>query len=393
MPNLYRTITKYYLLVSILFFSCNKDFEQQPVNQKEGSGLKTSARQPNIILFLGDDMGYEIPQFTGGRSYETPALNFMAYNGKQFTDFYSHPDGFPSRLAMMTGKYSFRNYINWGILPPQEKTIGNLLEDAGYATCFVGKWQMEGGDQGIRKAGFQKYLVFLPDDKDLPGDDQRFRRYKSPYLYSNGSYLPVSATKNKYSEDMFFDYATNFLESNKDKPFCIIFSHNLVGRPFVPTPDDPDYAAWNPNDDVRRENKKYFPGMVAYMDKIIGKMIEKVNMEGVAKRTLIMFTADNATTKVITTSYDSIISTPNGDIRKETIVRGGKNNVNKSGIHVPFVVYWPGTVQPQDRDSSIINFTDFMPTFADLANVPSPQNYGELDGKTFYDDLRGVNGA
>src|SRR4029453_9621619 len=109
------------------------------------------------------------------------------------------------------------------------------------------------------------------------------RRYKNPYLYQNGQYLSDSAVKGKYSEDMMFDYASDFIDSNITKPFFLVYSNNLVQKPWSPTPDNPDYATWDPAvDDVARANKKYFPDMVAYMDKIIGKLINKIQTDGLA---------------------------------------------------------------------------------------------------------------
>ena len=135
----------------------------------------------------------------------------MAANGIQFTNFFSHPDGPPSRLALMTGKYNYRNWVKFGLLADTSKTIANMLQDAGYQTCYVGKWQFDGGDASIKEHGFQYYRVFQPYNiKDNNGLDQYHRRYKSPYLYENGAYLPDSAVENKYSEDMFYKYACNF---------------------------------------------------------------------------------------------------------------------------------------------------------------------------------------
>src|SRR5581483_9184818 len=174
-----------------------------------------------------------------------PNLDFLAANGVQFTQCYNHPDGSPSRVAILTGKYNFRNYVKWGYLPPSEKTFGNMLHDAGYATCWVGKWQLQGGDTRIRSAGFDNYIVFLPE-----GSGQRENRYKDPHLYTNGAYLPDSATAGKYSEDMFYDYIGSFIDSNKSRPFFAMYATLLPAQPWVPAPDDPEVATWTTHDDT-----------------------------------------------------------------------------------------------------------------------------------------------
>ncbi|MEO8117305.1 MAG: sulfatase-like hydrolase/transferase, partial [Bacteroidota bacterium] len=370
------------LFIFAVFTSCKKDFknlDDQLVNEKSNSitGRFADKSKPNIIMIIVDDMGYEIPTFTGGQSYNTPNLDFMAKRGIQFTQAYCHPDGFPSRLAAMTGKYNFRNYITWGILPPGEKTIGNMLQDAGYATCFVGKWQNEGGDQRIHDAGFQSYLAFLPYN-DRPLDDLK-HRYKSPILYENGAYLHDSVTHGKYSEDLNVEYLNSFIDSNTTRPFFAIYSMPLVQRPWSPTPDDPEFAAWDP--DTSPEDIKFFPSMVTYMDKKIGEILTNLFDEGIRGKTLVIVTTDNGTHRSIHMIY-------NGEPRN-----GQKNKTTLWGIRIPLVAMWPARVAKGQVSNTLIDFTDFLPTLADVAGIPAPSDYGILDGVSFYDNMRGIPGT
>ncbi len=375
MKNRFKNITLivFSILMVPLVFSWNH------IDNRESDAEVDSTSPPNIILIVGDDVGYEIPNFTGGKSYSTPALNYMAANGMQFTNFYSHPDGSPSRLALYTGKYNFRNYERWGLLSPGEKTIGNMLKDAGYATCFVGKWQLDGGDTSIRNAGFDNYRVFLPYAPGITGESQLNNRYKNPRLYENGNYLSNAAVKDKYSEDLFLEYARNFISANKTKPFFLIYSCNLVGKPFVPTPDDPEYTTWNSNNDLTAQDSKYFPGMVNYMDKMIMNLLLKVKSSKVSDNTVIMYLADNATPKNISSKFY------NG--QKVVKVNGGKNKTTKEGTQTPFVCMWPGKVLPKSIDTTLVDFTDVLPTLASIAGIATPTNYGTLDGISFYDNL------
>ncbi len=364
-------------IISISFFPLL--FSWNPVSINEDEKEIDSTRPPNIILIVGDDVGYEIPNFTGGKSYSTPALNYMAANGMRFTNFYSHPDGSPSRLALYTGKYNFRNYERWGLLSPGEKTIGNMLKDAGYATCFVGKWQLDGGDSSIRQAGFDNYRVFLPYSPGITGESQLNNRYKNPKLYQDGNYMSNAVVNGKYSEDLFLEYATSFITTNKNQPFFLIYSHNLVGKPFVPSPDDADYATWNSSNDIVGQDTKYFPGMVNYMDKMIMSILQKVKTTKISNNTVIMYLADNATPKNISSKYY------NG--QKIVKVNGAKNRTTKEGTQTPFVCMWPGKVLPNSVDTTLVDFTDMLPTLAGIAGVSTPTNYGILDGISFYDNL------
>jgi arylsulfatase A-like enzyme len=194
----------------ILFSSCKKSVSSN-----------NNAEKLNIVLILGDDVGYEVFTCNGGQSYVTTAVDNLALQGMRFTQCHVCPNCSPTRVEMLTGKYNFRNYIGWGNLDRSQKTIANMLHDAGYATCVAGKWQLNGGDESIHAFGFDKYLVFEPfyvDDEAI----ENLYRYKNPRLYENGDYLPSSATDGKYADDMFADYISNFIDSNASHPSLFI---------------------------------------------------------------------------------------------------------------------------------------------------------------------------
>lgn len=370
------------LLLAVFFLSsCKKEINNQAssLNAPASSDLATGSTKPNIILIIGDDIGREIPTYNGGQSYSTPNLDFMAANGMQFPYFFSHPDGPPSRLALVTGRYNYRNWVDFGELPASQKSFANMLhDDAGYSTCFVGKWQFDGGDSNITHHGFDKYRVFMPFEPDNNnGHDQFYHRYKNPYLYEAARYLTDQEVAGKYSEDMFYNYASNFIDSNKTKPFLLVYSHSLVQKPWVPTPDDPAYATWNPDvDDNTKYDRAYFPSMVAYMDKTIGKLITKVQTAGISNNTIIMFISDNATNKSIASQY------------KGRTVTGSKDSTTFNAINVPFLIYARGRVAAGAVDTSLVDMTDFFPTFAALANIKNLTAYLPLDGTTFSDNMQ-----
>jgi len=363
----------------VIFTGCKKDFTEHEMEaSSETSSNLIQTSKTNIIIFIADDFGYELPTFTGGESYSTPNLDFMAANGAQFTQAYSHPDGYPSRLALYTGKYNFRNYTLWGHLPTSEKTIGNMLHDAGYATCFVGKWQCDGGDASIRGAGFDSYRVFQPFARE---GNVYLRSYKNPNLYENGNYLPASMTNGKYAEDMYVDYVSKFIDANAAKPFFIIFANNLPRIPWCPTPDDPEFASFNPDTLSPRGDKSFYPSMIKYLDKTIGKVITKVKSKGLANNTVIMFLGDDATNRGILSINDG------------AKFRGGKNFTSKKGTQNPLVAYWPGGIASPGREvNALIDYTDFLPTLANIAGIPKPTTYGTLDGVSFYDNLKHTTG-
>lgn len=363
----------------ICFASCRKEFDKKHIDVSLNNSIIAAAIQPNIILIIGDDVGFEIPTYSGGESYETPNLDFMANNGMYFTNCFAMPDGPPARIELMTGKYSCRNFVEARHLEAEDKTIGNMMQDAGYATAYVGKWHLDGGDSSIKSHGFNNYLVFMPFNPQETGYDQWYRRYKNPLLYQNAAYLPDSVVEGKYSEDMYVDYINNFIDTNKYHPFFLIYSCNLIQHPWSPSPDDPDFATWDASAGERdREDYKYFPGMVKYMDKSIGKVLSKINEAGISDHTVIMFISDNGSVKSVSSIY------------KGEVVKGDKLGTSRRAINVPLAVYGPGLVLPGKSDTSIIDMTDFLNTFAGIAKIPVPAGWGQLDGKTFYDNLKGT---
>ncbi len=370
------------LLFSLLMTgACNKDLKEisEPETAGDKSGLLSLKKSKlNIILFLGDDIGYEVPTYAGGKSYSTPNLDFLAANGVFFKHAYSHPDGYPSRLALFTGKYNFRNYTYWGHFPRGEKSYSNMLHDAGYKTCYVGRWVMGDGDAGIKRQGYDAYSCFQADN----GDDKSEGRYKDPSIYENGAYLPDSETKGKYSEDIFSDYLCNFIDSNKNNTFYATYAFNEAAAPYVPSPDDPDFATWNTKNENRHDDPKYYPGMIAYMDKMVGKIMAKLKADGLDKNTVIMWIADNATQQRITSIWG-----PNN-----IAISGQKTETNIWGTLDPLIAYCPGLISPKVDDQTLIDYTDFLPTMADIAGIPKPTTYGKLDGISFYDNLMNKTG-
>lgn len=368
-------ITTAVILLMVIFENCKKDFATTINTGTENTGALARTK-PNIIFIVGDDIGYEIPAIDGGKSYSTPNIDKLAQDGIRFTQCRSAALCSPSRFMLLTGKYNFRNYTTWGIMDTSQRTIGNMLKDAGYATCYAGKWQLDGGDKSIRKFGFDRYSVWLPF-KICP-EEAEGSRYKSAKIYQDGGYLPQSFTDNKYSEDMLNDYVLHFMDSNKTKPFFIYYSMILCHKAFSPTPDDPEYASWVPDPTI--SDTAFYPSMVKYMDKKIGLVVDKVKSLGIDDNTVIFYIGDNGTPKNITSLF------------KNKSITGAKGTTVEYGIHVPLICKWPGKIAPGTINGSLIDFTDFLPTLAGVANISVP-SYGVLDGTSFYPQLKGRTGT
>jgi arylsulfatase A len=369
----YRNSSSAIRFLSIIFLAffvsagCKKETrELNHANSK--NDIQANQSLPNIVLILADDIGYEVPSYTGGQSYQTPNIDRLAQSSMQFTQCETAPNCSPSRVMLLTGKYNFRNYIDWGILDTSQYTIANLLRRAGYSTCVAGKWQLDGGDASLKRFGFEKYRVFLPFN--INENDENWYRYKNPHLYENGKFLADNLTNGKYADDMFVNYISKFIDSNLDRPFFVYYPMSLCHYPFCPTPDDPEYSNWTP--ESHKSDTIFFPSMVKYMDKKVGQLVNRIQEKGLISNTIIFFLGDNGTPKQITSLFNN------------KIIQGGKGKTYTYGTHVPFIVRWDTQIAGGTVNKNIINLPDFMSTLADIAGIQIPGKAGTIDGISFY---------
>ena len=336
-------------------------------------------RNPNVILIMADDIGYEGLGINGSLSYNTPNLDALASNGVNFTNAIANPLCTPSRVKIMTGKYNYKNYDYFTHLNSSEKTFGNLFKENGYETAIVGKWQLNGLkiseiDQSIKedntrpyKFGFDEYCLWqLTKTKDFG------ERFANPLIEQNGKFL--DRNKDLYGPDIVSDYAIDFIQRNKEKPFFLYYPMLLAHDPFVPTPDSDE---WN-NPDLRyKKNNIFFKDMVEYMDKIVGKIIQEIKAQGLEDNTLIIFLGDNGTNRTLVTK------TVNGD------VKGAKGNTITHGVHVPMIASWPTKIKKPIIYDGVVDLTDFYATFSDILNVSN-----DSDGKSlthiFYGNKKNI---
>jgi arylsulfatase A len=369
--------------------SCHKTFDHEAQMtstsiQSDVSGANQN--RPNVIVILVDDMGYEIPNYTGGQSFHTPNIDALAASGIQFTDCRSQPLCTPSRIELLTGKYNFRNTNeeSWGVLDPSESTIASMMRNNGYKTCIAGKWQLDGGAASINSLGFDQHCVTNPFLKGTGADSafggEREKSYKNPYIYQDGNYLAQNIVKGKYGEDIIRNYLLGFINTNKNRRFFALWTPNLIHRPYCPTPDDPEFDSWNPDKKGTMADSVFFPSMVKYMDKQIGILRDSLAAMNLLDKTLILFLGDNGTAG----TYAMF----NGQT-----IRGAKGTTLEYGIHVPFIASMPGRISPNQVNHDLIDFTDFFVSIADVAGINSSTSYGTLDGVSFAPQLRNETGV
>lgn len=321
--------------------------------------------RPNIVLIMADDMGYECLSCNGSESYTTPNLDRLAAGGMRFENCHSQPICTPTRVQIMTGQYNQRNYIRFGVLDPGQTTFGHLMQNNGYKTCIVGKWQLEGGFKAPNQFGFDEYCLWQLTRR--PG------RYPNPGLEINGKTFDY--TSGEYGPDIVSDFVCDFIERrHKDGPFFAYYPMILPHWPFEPTPDGDD---WDPKAKGVLNgvgNPKYFKGMVEYTDKVVGKIVSKLDDLGIRDNTLVIFTGDNGTATQVTTRWQG------------RAVKGGKGGTTNFGTHVPMIASWPGKIAAGKVNPHLVDFTDVLPTLVEASGNRLPPSV-KVDGRSFLRSL------
>ncbi len=325
------------------------------------------AKKPNIILIMADDLGYETIHANGGQSYQTPNLDALAAHGIRFDRCYVQPLCTPTRVGLMTGMSNARNYIQFGLMDPNATTFGNLLKDAGYATAMAGKWQL-GRDKDLpKKFGFDEYCLWQ--------HTRRPPRYANAGLEYNG--VERDFHKGEYGPDLINDFAIEFIERNKTKPFFLYYPMMLTHAPYQPTPDSPDWDPKAAGENAHKDNK-HFGEMVTYMDKLVGKLVTKLDDLKIRDNTVVLFLGDNGTGKGVRSKF------------KGEDYPGGKGTTNARGMHVPLIANWPGHIKPGVNDD-LIDSTDFLPTVCTAVGATIPSSL-KIDGHSFWPQLMGEKG-
>lgn len=354
-------------------------------------GIRSVADRPNVIVVMADDVSWEAFGCYGAKEYQTPHLDSLAAEGIRFTHCYSTPICTPSRVKLMTGKYNFRNYTHFGYLNPEEKTFGQLLQQAGYKTVIAGKWQLNGlynslagsGDGGRpMQAGFDEALLWQVTKGKSPREGGG-ERFWSPPLEKNGQLQTIEQNAGKYGPDLMCDFLCDFMQRHRDEPFFVYYPMVLVHDPFVKTPDTigdavRDQSA-NKAPKSQQARKNNFVAMVQYMDKLVGRLVAKVDKLGLSENTIILFTADNGTNTSITSQWNG------------KAIKGGKGGMTDMGTHVPLIASWKGTSPNGKVLDDLIEFTDFYPTLAEAAGIELGGN-DPIDGRSFLPQLRGKPG-
>lgn len=391
------------LLSIMVFVSCKQN------NSTE------STKKPNIIFIYVDDLGYGDLGAYGATAVKTPYVDSLANNGLKFTDAHcSASTCTPSRFALLTGSYAFRN--NAAILPgdapliinPEQETIADMLKKAGYATGVVGKWHLGLGSgkpdwngeikPGPLEIGFD-YSFLIPatpdrvptvfvenhrvvnlDPKDpikinydkrigndpIGLDDEEALKMRADTQHSGTVVNGISRIgfmsgghsaywKDEEFPNVLTAKATDFITQHKDEPFFLYFSLADIHVPRAPNKKFVGATDMGPRGDD-----------IVQMDWMTGEIMKKLKALNIDKNTLIIFSSDNG--PVLDDGYADLAATNIGNHKPAGDFKGGKYSAYEGGTRVPTIAYWPGKIAAGVSDA-LISQVDFFASLAKLVGV------------------------
>jgi len=334
------------------------------------AGAAHAGSRPNIVFMLADDMGWAQPGFNGGNKELTPNLDRLADESLRLTQFYTHSVCAPTRGAFLTGRYAFRNWMDWrsedfgkpsylaklGLtlahtdqgeptrrihaLDTNERTIAEALKEAGYFTALVGKWHcgewlpehLPMGQGFMHQYGHYAWGI---DYYTKTIEHNAPARYAVYDWHRNQQ--PLDETG--YSTDLFAAEAERVIAARpKDQPFFLYVAFNAVHGPLNPPP------RYTGQYDTR-------DAMLKCLDDGVGKIVGALDRHGFKDNTLLVFANDN------------------GPVLEELSkpFRGTKNTTFEGGVRSPCLLRWPGHTEPGSKQDGMMFIADFFATFVTLA--------------------------
>ena len=318
---------------------------------------------PNIIIILTDDQGWGDLSIHGNTNLSTPNIDRLAHQGAQFRHFYVAPVSSPTRAELLTGRYYPRTGVT-GVeggserVNPDETTIADLFQKAGYATAAFGKWH-----NGMQypyhpnARGFDEFYGFCSGHW---GD------YFSPPLEHNGKIVRGEG----YISDDITTRAVDFIRKSHDSPFFVYLAFNTPHTP-LQVPDEwydkfRDKELEKFADDRYKEDVEFTKAVLAMCENIdwnVGRVMNALDELGLEENTIVLFFNDNG---------------PNS-FRWNGGMKGRKSHVDEGGVRSPLFIQWKRSIEPGTVIEEIAGAIDLLPTLADLAGIDNTTRF-PLDG-------------
>lgn len=380
--------------------------------------------KPNIILILADDLGYNDLSTYGNKNIPTPNIDQLAGKGVRLTNGYcSSPICSPSRAGLMTGRYQQRfgfefqerdapigKYSIWqkaafaqramregdhidfnkntnappNGLPEGEITIASLLKQSGYHTAAIGKWNLGRAIYQLPSAkgfdyfyGFYSAAGLYADKKDTSIYNKKLDDILDAAVWYREGNSAVRrndsvVTEKRYLTFAFADEAATFIHRQKDSSFFLYLAFNAPHTPFQAPKEIVSKFS-----NVEDETKRVYYAMISALDHAIGKVLKTLEADGIAEKTLIIFSSDNGGA-----TYTQ--ATDNEPLK------GGKMSHFDGGIKVPFIISYPAKINAGIVYDYPVSLLDILPTCISAAHGSLP-NGTSIDGVDLIPYLNGSN--
>lgn len=328
------------------------------------SGSAGRRTVPNIVLIMTDDLGYGDVGFTGATAYATPAIDRIAREGVILSQAYSAaPVCSPTRVALMTGRYPAREESGLHEpltrhpvgLPADPHTLPRQLKDAGYHTALVGKWHLGfTPEYHPLRHGFDEFYGFLGPAADYVSkrDTEHLE-----VLFHDGEQVVVPEG---YLTDLFTDRAVRVIDQAGDQPFFLSLQYNAPHWPWQ-GPGDAAYP-----DSLAPQaggSPATFVAMMQSLDQGVGRVLESLDRNGLARDTIVIFTSDNGGERF---SHMGPFS-------------HGKMTLSEGGIRVATAIRWPAELAAGGRCEQPCVTMDWTATFLAVAGATPVRTLDAID--------------
>ncbi|MEM8667478.1 MAG: sulfatase-like hydrolase/transferase [Planctomycetota bacterium] len=362
--------------------------------------------RPNVLVIIADDLGYGETGMMGNEEIPTPGIDALAASGiRCMSGYVTSSYCSTSRAGFFTGRYQSRfgyemnptgrrNLYPEAGLPVDQTTFVERLEQSGYVTGLFGKWHL--GTVAAKQPnsrGFQHFYGFLHEGHFyVPGPpyENVLTMVRDTSLQKNerlrdgdfirGNYANMSEPaydadnpmlrgteeiiEPDYLTDAITDEAVEFLEEERDAPFCMVVAYNAVHSPMQAKDDDLERLQR-----IKDDQRRIFAGMLVAMDRGIGRLNDTLAEQGLQRNTLVVFFSDNGGPTAELTSSNAPL-------------RGGKGTLYEGGVRVPMVWSMPGKLPAGVVEDRVVSSLDVSATALDLAGLPSDES---ADGVSLFD--------
>jgi arylsulfatase len=411
--------------------------------------ISSHAARPNIILIMVDDMGWSDIGCYGGE-VQTPNLDRLAGEGMRFTQFYNNAKCTTTRASIVTGLWPRRT---GELLKTNMVTLGEVMQDAGYATALSGKWHLGHGETTHPyNRGFQEFYGLLDGCCNFFNPVQPDPDYKGgkTRVFGHNDQGVTSFPSDYYSTDAFTDHAietiTKVVKEDPDRPF---FHHITYTAPHYPLHAKPEdiakykgkfmmgwdkmreqrYArqveiglidakryplsqgdsrsyAWETADQEFEDNRMaVYAAMVDSVDQNIGRLLQTLKELKVDDNTLICFLSDNGgcaeepggrdpNERNAGPGDDYVAVGPAWGWAQNTPFKRYKQWLHEGGSNTPMIAWWPNQIEANTINEQPGHIIDFMATFIDMAGAKYPETYNgkdilPLEGKSMLPVFKG----